>query len=122
LRKPTQRGIKAHYPRCTGDPPGRPYEKEKGESIYNQLRRSEMKKITTILVSLLIGVFVFAVFSGSAQAQDKKIVAKLADTMAPDHPHTRTWVYFAEKVKEKTNGRVEVQVFHSGQLGQTKDL
>jgi len=81
-----------------------------------------MKKIMTILVSLLIGAFVLAGFSGGVQAQEKKIVAKLADTMSPDHPHTRTWVFFADKVKEKTKGRVEIQVFHSGQLGQTKDL
>ena len=33
-----------------------------------------------------------------------------------------TWMYFAEKVKEKTKGRLEIQVYHSGQLGQTKDL
>ncbi len=81
-----------------------------------------MKKITTILICLLIGAFAAAGFSGSALAQEKKFVAKLADILSPDHPPTRTWVYFAEKVKEKTKGRVEIQVFHSAQLGQTKDL
>jgi tripartite ATP-independent transporter DctP family solute receptor len=60
--------------------------------------------------------------SVSTQAQEKKFTAKLADILSPDHPHTRSWVYFAEKVKEKTKGRVEIQVYHSGQLGQTKDL
>ena len=50
------------------------------------------------------------------------MVAKLADILSPDHPHTMTWMYFAEKVKEKTKGRLEIQVYHSGQLGQTKDL
>lgn len=52
----------------------------------------------------------------------KPIVAKLADILSPDHPHTRTWLFFAEKVKEKTGGRVEIQVAHSAQLGQTKEL
>jgi len=78
-----------------------------------------MKKIVMVL---LIGVFALAAISGMAQAQEKKYVAKLADILSPDHPHTRSWVFFAEKVKEKTKGQVEIQVFHSAQLGQTKDL
>jgi tripartite ATP-independent transporter DctP family solute receptor len=73
-------------------------------------------------IAILIGIFALTSFSGIASAQEKKITARLADILSPDHPHTRTWVYFADKVKEKTNGRVEIQVFHSGQLGQTKDL
>ena len=80
-----------------------------------------MKKRATLLVWILMVIFAMTL-SVSAQAQEKKIVAKLADILSPDHPHTRSWVYFAEKVKEKTKGRVEVQVYHSGQLGQTKDL
>lgn len=82
-----------------------------------------MKKVATLaFVISLVAAFGCAILSGNAQAQEKKIVAKLADILSPDHPHTRSWVYFAEKVKEKTKGRVEIQVFHSGQLGQTKDL
>jgi tripartite ATP-independent transporter DctP family solute receptor len=50
------------------------------------------------------------------------MVAKLADTLSPDHPHTRTWIHFADRVKEKTKGRMEIHVYHSGQLGQAKDL
>jgi tripartite ATP-independent transporter DctP family solute receptor len=81
-----------------------------------------MKKLTVVLIWVLMAIFSLTIVSGSAQAQEKKIVAKLADILSPDHPHTRTWIYFADKVKEKTNGRVEIQVYHSGQLGQTKDL
>lgn len=73
---------------------------------------------TLCLPALLLGL---ALPAGAAEKQ-KKIVAKLADALSPDHPHTRTWQFFADRVKEKTAGRVEVQVFHSGQLGQTKDL
>jgi len=80
-----------------------------------------MKKRGTLLVWIFIAIFSITI-SVSVQAQEKKFTAKLADILSPDHPHTRTWVYFAEKVKEKTNGRMEIQVFHSGQLGQTRDL
>ena len=81
-----------------------------------------MKKFTTVWICTLVIVLAFAFSYGSVQAQEKKITAKLADILSPDHPHTKTWMYFADKVKEKTKGRVEIQVFHSGQLGQTRDL
>ncbi len=70
----------------------------------------------------LIAMCVLAIVPGRGEAQDKKIVAKVADILSPDHPHSRTWQFFADKVKERTKGRMEVQVFHSAQLGQTKDL
>ncbi len=70
----------------------------------------------------LLAVCVLAIVPERGDAQDKKIVAKVADILSPDHPHSRTWQFFADKVKERTKGRMEVQVFHSAQLGQTKDL
>ena len=78
-----------------------------------------MKKGVGVLVCLAV---FFSLALTGAQAQEKKMVAKLADILSPDHPHTMTWMHFAEKVKEKTKGRLEIQVYHSGQLGQTKDL
>ena len=78
-----------------------------------------MKKEFVVLVMMVI--FPLSLLPGT-QAQEKKRVAKLADVLSPDHPHTRTWMYFADRVKEKTKGRMEVQVYHSAQLGQTKDL
>jgi len=65
-----------------------------------------MKKIA---VMFFIAVFALAALSGMAQAQEKKYVAKLADILSPDHPHTRSWVYFADKVKEKTKVVLTVQ-------------
>jgi len=81
-----------------------------------------MKKWRWVGLWIVVAAFSFALFSGTAGAQEKKIVAKLADILSPDHPHTRSWMFFAEKVKEKTKGMVEIQVYHSAQLGQTKDL
>ena len=81
-----------------------------------------MLKRMIVLVCTLVGLLVWVPMSGSAQAQEKKIVAKLGDILSPEHPHSRAWLYYAERVKERTKGRVEIQVFHSAQLGQTKDL
>jgi tripartite ATP-independent transporter DctP family solute receptor len=81
-----------------------------------------MKRRYTAFVFALVGFLAGLLAPGVTLAQDKKITAKLADILAPDHPHSRTWQFFADRVKEKTNGKVEIQVFHSAQLGQTKDL
>ena len=81
-----------------------------------------MSRFTTILLGVLIGLAVLALVPGTVQAQEKKITAKIADILSPDHPHSTTMQFFADKVKERTQGRVEFQVFHSAQLGQTKDL
>ena len=78
-------------------------------------------KRSMLWLLVLTAIFSLTLIPG-AQAQEKKYTAKLADILSPDHPHTRSWVYFADKVKEKTKGQVEIQVYHSAQLGQTKDI
>ena len=80
-----------------------------------------MKWFARVVTVLLVGAFVLVSLCGIAQAQ-QKITAKIADILSPDHPHTPTMQFFADRVKERTKGRVEFQVFHSAQLGQTKDL
>ncbi len=78
-----------------------------------------MKKRPLVVLALSL---CFLLMYGVVQAQEKKYVAKLGLIMPPEHPNNRTWVYLSEKVKEKTGGRLDIQVFHSGQLGQQKDL
>jgi len=70
---------------------------------------------------MLMGVCALGLALGVAEAQ-QKITAKIADILSPDHPHSTTMQFFAEKVKERTKGRMEIQVFPAAQLGQTKDL
>ena len=81
-----------------------------------------MRRIATVLLGALIGLGAIGLVLGTAEAQEKKITAKIADILSPDHPHSMTMKFFAERVKERTRGRVEFQVFDSAQLGQTKDL
>lgn len=47
--------------------------------------------------------------------------AKLAYVAQPTNPFHNGMEYFARKVTEKTNGRVEVKLFHSQQLGGERD-
>ncbi|MEI8189241.1 MAG: TRAP transporter substrate-binding protein [candidate division NC10 bacterium] len=73
------------------------------------------------MVLMLVVGLALAGTVGIAQAQ-QKFTAKIADILAPDHPHALTMKFFADKVKERTKGRMEIQVFPAAQLGQTKDL
>ena len=79
-----------------------------------------MKKILIILAMVLL---VTVSFSGSSlQAQPKPIVMRLAETHPQDYPTTKGDYEFARLVKERTNGRIVVEVFHSKQLGEEKPV
>jgi tripartite ATP-independent transporter DctP family solute receptor len=73
------------------------------------------------MVLMLVMALALAGLVGVAQAQ-QKFTAKIADILAPDHPHSLTMKFFADRVKERTKGRMDIQVFPAAQLGQTKDL
>ncbi|NLZ54130.1 MAG: TRAP transporter substrate-binding protein [Thermoanaerobacteraceae bacterium] len=93
-----------------------------------------MKKFLVIAISLILIVMSVAGCSSSsapeskspgqeeASASGEKIILKLGDTQADDHPHGMSHYYFAERVAELTNGRVEVQVFNNSALGNHRDM
>jgi len=71
-----------------------------------------MKKSTKIALALLIGMM-FAVSSLSAAP----IILKFSHTDQPDGLRDLAAKFFGQKIKEYTNGRYEVQVYPSSQLG-----
>lgn len=50
------------------------------------------------------------------------ITINVGHVLAPTHPYTLGLEKFAELVEEKTDGRVHVEVFHSSQLGNERDM
>ncbi|MFD1577778.1 TRAP transporter substrate-binding protein DctP [Ramlibacter ginsenosidimutans] len=72
----------------------------------------------SMLAAAACGLMV-AVASGGAAAQGNgdKIVMKLGHTLAPENHYQLTALEFARLVKQKTGGKVEVQVFPQSQLG-----
>jgi tripartite ATP-independent transporter DctP family solute receptor len=54
-------------------------------------------------------------------AVSAEFTAKLAYVAQPTNPFHKGMEHFAQKVKEKTGGRVEIQLFHSQQLGGERD-
>nr|WP_245165469.1 TRAP transporter substrate-binding protein [Stappia sp. 28M-7] len=55
----------------------------------------------------------------TVQAAD--IVLRSSDTHPDGYPTVEAVKYLGELVKERSNGRIEIEVFHSAQLGQEKD-
>nr|WP_244953819.1 TRAP transporter substrate-binding protein [Stappia indica] len=55
----------------------------------------------------------------TVQAAD--IVLRSSDTHPDGYPTVEAVKYLGDLVKERSNGRIEIEVFHSAQLGQEKD-
>lgn len=78
-----------------------------------------MKKsmVTAVCAVLAAGL----VFTG---CKDKnaggKMVLRYAENQAQDYPTTQAAYKFAELVEQKTNGRIHIDVYHGGQLGDEK--
>ena len=76
-----------------------------------------MKRSMRLL--LLAGVLVLGL-AVAANAAD--FVFKLGHIADPENPYAKGAEKFAQLVKEKTGGKVEIQVFPSSQLGNQRDL
>ena len=69
--------------------------------------RSLFALATTALVPLI----------AQAQTQAQPVKMTLGHGAAPGNPRHEAAVLFADRVKAKTSGRIEIQVAHSAQLG-----
>jgi tripartite ATP-independent transporter DctP family solute receptor len=80
-----------------------------------------MNKILVSLVRIVITV-VFAVFIFGCAEQSDVTVIKLAHALDTQHPVHKGMVYMAQKLKEKSNGKMEVDIYPGGQLGNEREL
>ncbi len=76
------------------------------------------------MVLLLVGMALFLVFvTTAAQAQPpKKFILKFNHVLAPADPYHAGFQRWAKAVHDRTNGGLEIQVFHSAQLGVEEDI
>jgi len=77
-----------------------------------------MKKLSVIL---LITISLLLICSSMVSAQPKYVL-KFNHVLAPNEPYHEGFLKWAERVKERTNGNLEIQVFHSAQLGVEEDI
>jgi tripartite ATP-independent transporter DctP family solute receptor len=79
-----------------------------------------MKKIFVLVLALgmLGSAALFAGGGGGEADEAKPIVMKLGETHAADYPTTMGDQRFADLVKERTNGRIIIEVYPAKQLGE----
>lgn len=85
-----------------------------------------LKKISIAVLSVTIALGLTACGTTdntkSTTSPAKKITLRLADNQAADYPTVLGDNEFAKLVKERTNGRIEVSVYPSAQLGDEKTV
>lgn len=84
-----------------------------------------MKKIISILLAAIMLFSLTACSGGDKKASgngDEKYVIRIGTTTEPDGHYIKGLEQFKEKVAEYTDGRVEVRLYPSSQLGNERDL
>ena len=66
-------------------------------------------------------IFVFFIFI-SCSNRESSTVIKLAHSLDVSHPVHRAMVFMSEKVKEKSGGKMIVDIYPGGQLGKEREL
>ena len=77
-----------------------------------------MKKLTSIALIILV----LMVLSLSVVSAQEKYVLMFNHVLSPNEPYHQGFLNWAERVTERTNGGLEVKVFHSAQLGVEEDI
>lgn len=81
-----------------------------------------MRKFVLVLLVVLISMgFVFASGSGEAKA-DQKYVLRFSHVLTPEDPYHEYYLKWAERVKERTNGNLTIEIYPSAQLGVEEDV
>lgn len=78
-----------------------------------------MSKRTKFLFSV-VSIALLAFVAGTCQAA--KMNLKAGHVLAPSHPYHLGLLKFSDLVSEKTNGEITIEVFHSGQLGNEREM
>ena len=73
-------------------------------------------------VGVLTGVALFCFLVASAASAGEAMVMKWGIVLQPEHPFVLGMKKTAETVAQKTNNRIQIQVFPSAQLGTGKDM
>lgn len=78
-------------------------------------RRLPTSRLPHLLATLTLALAT-ATHVGVGHAEDK-VVMKLGHTLAADNHYQLTALVFAKEVRERTHGRIDIQVFPQSQLG-----
>lgn len=74
----------------------------------------------TAIICALVSLSLFSLAISTAQAKVTKL--KVGHVLAPTHPYQIGLEKFSELVDQKTGGEVKIEVFHSSQLGNEREM
>jgi len=81
-----------------------------------------MKRYILFLVLMFIVLTFLASYTSQILAESRKIQFGYVTAASKTDPYCIASTRFAELIKEKTNGKIELQLFPSGQLGNERDM
>ena len=70
----------------------------------------------------LLGAAAFGIAMPSIGARAQATTIRWGELLANSHPQVQMAERIAKEVKEKTSGRIDIQIFPNGQLGSGKDI
>lgn len=79
-----------------------------------------MKK--RLLVLLLVGAILTLTACGNTETHKEEYTLKISTSQTEQSLITQGYIKLAERVDEKTDGRLKIEVFPSGQLGDDEDV
>ena len=80
-----------------------------------------MNRVTKRLSTACAAAVVAAGIAGAAQAQETYTL-RFNHVLGPGEPYHQGFLDWAERVKERTDGGLTIEVFHSAQLGVEEDI
>ncbi len=90
-----------------------------------------MKRVALIAIVLLCAISILgfaegqqeaAEGAGEAEEQAKVYTFKYAHTQSAEHPRSKSMEYFKEQMEELTDGRIEVELFFGGTMGNEAEV
>jgi TRAP-type transport system periplasmic protein len=90
-----------------------------------------MRKVSVILLVSMFFVLLTACSQGTTSKTSpgkdssnggEKVTLRIAHTTSESHPYHQATVKFADLVKEKTDGRVDLTIYSAGQLGTDTEI
>ena len=81
------------------------------------MKRSYSRSYLMILLVLVPAIFMACTRETAQEAADGKYIIKFNTVAGPQQPQVMALGVFAEEVARLSGGEIEVQIYHSGQLG-----
>lgn len=77
------------------------------------------RAIFIVFFSFLVGI---AAWSAGKKENGESFLFKYSNQQGPNHPRTRSMVFFKKELEKASNGRIRVKIYDSGVLGNEKEL